>query len=196
MEELMKESSSALGYTPPTVRQLVIALQNNLSESFDQDHDENDYVNISWLVVVLQSHLDLVLMCWLPSWWHWWHIFVGPSFHDSFFVRFPMALDRIIRGQGIHIWFHLCHIWLHLCHIWLHPCTWVIFGSTAWTVALNLGQRGSRQGKQGRARDFLATNSRQMTPPITWVSHQAQRGRWLSFLARGGGGPSENLSLD
>ena len=147
MEELMKESSSALGYTPPTIRQLVIALQNNLSESFDQDHDENDYVNISWLVVVLQSHLDLVLMCWLPSWWHWWHIFVGPSFHDSVFVRFPMALDRIIRGQGIHIWFHLCHIWLHLCHIWLHPCTWVIFGSTAWTVALNLGQRGSRQGK-------------------------------------------------
>ena len=63
MEELMKESSSALGHTPLTVRQLVIALQNNLSESFDQDHDENDYVNISWLVVVLQSHLDLVLMC-------------------------------------------------------------------------------------------------------------------------------------
>ena len=63
MEELMKESSSALGHTPLTVRQLVIALQNHLSESFDQDHDENDYVNISWLVVVLQSHLDLVLMC-------------------------------------------------------------------------------------------------------------------------------------
>jgi hypothetical protein len=30
MEELMKETSSALGHTPLTVRQLVIALQNNL----------------------------------------------------------------------------------------------------------------------------------------------------------------------
>ena len=89
-------------------------------------------------------------------------------------------------------------------------CTCVIFGSTAWTVALNLIQRGSMKWKPGKV--FLGTKLsiidvinkcivltsndkyRQVVLTLTWVFHQALRGKWLNFLAQGGGGLPEKVS--
>ena len=49
----MKESSFALSDTPFTVRQLVIALQNHLMESYYQNYDDNYDVN----------YVDVVQLC-------------------------------------------------------------------------------------------------------------------------------------
>ena len=86
-------------------------------------------------------------------------------------------------------------------------CTCVIFGSTAWTVALNLTQTGSMKSKPKNVFHgtklsiinlidkciVLTSNDkyRQVVLTLTWVFHQALRGKWLNFLAQRGGGLSE-----